>query len=523
MTTPGLTTPPDGAFVFGGGPYRYGQEYSEGRAAEIFSLPKPTNLTEAKDAVRDILRMAPTGALDSMTPLLEGRDEDDFEGPDITADTFMGALEDKPNLIDRIQQTWDTIVKGLTGANQSGFDINALFDSAAAQKREMDRMQAGLAQLQADQTANNNSGRTFQVAVSQYSGVPSVFTPAFTAGSGTVTNDGDTLEMSNDDLLVMYRYNVSDLLTDYFEVSLVVPRQAWDYLGNFGERSLFFIGRANIGFTNLVFARLNGRKVSVGCVNGGLAGGTYTYFGSGGTGTGPTEVTINRGSYMTFRGGTVAGARVFQFLVGNEVVATFVDTASSSLMGDLYRWTGFGIWNDAGPDAINRVPNMSHFVANDNKPAPVLGSGARMSRLTTSNIGVNAGDNLFPSGFFGFTNIRSEDIASDPANAKFTVQKAGFYVVHAQCLIGPSWVSHWLFQLYINGLPDITFGTDLGFISNALGGTIKPDTVGASTVVYLEANQSIQLGYTTPLGTVNALTGESTGNYTYWSITRIPE
>lgn len=507
-----MTTPPDGAYVFGGGgEYKFGQEYSDASATEIFSIPTASNPTEALEVVGDIMSKAPSGTFNNTSTVIDdSTSESSFYSGDVTVENLMNAMTEKEDPFKWIQDTWDAIFNANSGGSQSGWSMLDMFDSQAQQKKELTQIAAGLAQLQADTTANNNSGSTFQVAVADYSGVPSVLTPAWTNGTGTVTNDGDTLEISNNDLLVMYRYNVAPLLTDYFETSLIVPRQG----DGWSERSLFFVGRAKSDWSSLCMARLNGNKLQVGCVNGGLSSGTYTWFGSG-SGGGPTVVTIKPGAYMTFRGGTLAGVRYFQFLVNNVVVANFVDTGNVSMVGSDYRWTGCGLWNSAG--LWNNAPNVSHMLANDNAPAATMGTIATLIRTNTAGVGVTTGLQKLPNNFFDVVEEVSPDMAYSLLNGTVTVPKAGPYALMVSLKNHTDWPAHCQFVVYKNGLPYKRF-TDFLWGSNGFGGALKSYGAVGSGIFYFNAGDTVGFGVNTDGTVSNVFTGTASGMDTYMTI-----
>lgn len=387
--------------------------------------------------------------------------------------------------------------------------------SAADLKREQDSIAAGLAQLQADVTANNNSGKSFIVPVSDYgTSVPSVFTKFDDSGSGAVYNDGNTLQMNNADGRELFSYNLEELATDYFEVSLLVPTQSRVSFGSYINRALFFLGRGDSAFDNYCVARLNGNSLRVGCVLDGVSTiDSPTWFGS--------AVTINPGVYMTFAGGTLAGANVFQFKVNNQVRATFTDSGAASLIGANYRWTGFGIRNDDDPGLGERGPSVSHFMANDNQPAEVVGSIATMVRLSTSQVTMSAGSNPMPTNFYGSVEEVSADMLPGLSltNGTVTIPKSARYTITVGMRCGTSWPNHMRWDVYRNGLQYKRFGNDMMYGNNALGGTIIPDGVGASWTGYLYEGDVVGIGtWTDGLGVPSAMRGEATGNETFWTI-----
>ena len=397
---------------------------------------------------------------------------------------------------------------------------NAGGQSTADLKRETTQIAAGLAQLQADVTANNNSGKSFVVSVSDYgTTVPTVFDLVDNSGAGGIYNDGNTLQMSNDDGREILGYNVEPLLTNHFEVSLVVPKQAGTTLGSYVDRALFFIGRGDSTFDNYCVARLNGNKLRVGAVIDGVSTlDSPTWFPSGALGTGPNEVTVTPGVYMTFQGGTIGDDRVFMFKVNNQIRAIFNDTADASLIGDDYRWTGCGIRND--DDATNKSPSISHFMANDNFPAAISGTGAKMVRTSTAGVSVSSGVNELPSNFFDLAAEVSETITMDLVNGTFTVHESDWYTVTFRSRISSSFPNHLELGIYVNGLPGPFGGSDHMFGSNALGGTIIPNAVGASIPVYLNADDEVGIGYESDGFATPVFRGEATGHRTYAAIVR---
>lgn len=399
---------------------------------------------------------------------------------------------------------------------------NAGGQSTADLKRETTQIAAGLAQLQADVTANNNSGKSLQVAVSDYeTAMPTEFEKFSDWGSGAVYNDGNTLQMSNADGRELFKYALEDLATDYFEVSLIVPRQAGATFGNYVNRALFFIGRADAAFDNYCFARLNGNLLRVGAVIDGVSTiDSPTWFGAGPLGTGSTQLAISPGIYMTFAGGTLAGARFFQFKVNNQVRATFRDVSEVSLLGEDYRWTGFGIRNDN--DQRNESPSVSHLVANDNAPAEIVGSGITLVRLSTGTWGLSSGTNVLGGGFWDSQEEASPDFLAglDLGLGEITIPESDWHTIAVSARVGSSWPNHFRWVLYKNGLPYKHFGSDHMFGSNALGGTILPDQAAGTWAGYLTKGDKIRIGYNSDGIAANALRGTADGSQTWWTVRR---
>lgn len=515
MTTPNQPAP-DGAYVLGGNELHYGQDISEQYAKELWAIPSPTP-SNAITMFREALRMAPTGSLDAVAAMIPGANSEDSSNPDdTTGDGIVNNLGET-----WLQKMWNSIVEAFDGDGQGGKTLTDAFNSFAGQKKETTQIAAGLAQLRADLTGNNNSGKTFQVDMSDFgTEIPDVLTKFHDSGVGDVVNDGDTLEYPNEDGRELFGYNVEPLLTDYPEVSLVVPRQAATYFGGFGNRALYWIFRANDDFSSFSFARLNGNKLKVGCVQAGLSTiDSPTWFGSGPAGAGATEVTIDPASYMTVAGGYLDDPRTIQFKVNNRVVATFYDSTEASAIDEVHRWTGLGIENDRN-DLVNRVANVSHFMANDNNPTPVQGSGARMSRLLTSTVNVSGGTNAFPTSFFTFAHEKTEDIAVNLTNGGFIVSEGDWYTISVRVEIGALMPNRLGFCLFRNGLEDISFGPEFGYTSNAGGGTQLPGYVACSTPVYINAGDAVQIGYIASAVTPGAFKGDTTGNKTHLTISR---
>jgi hypothetical protein len=310
-------------------------------------------LEDAAQAFAQVIQN--TNGIGDLLELLSGKEDGD------TADAGTKWLEQQA----KVRDTIDNFVRGLgtrAGSNWNPLDV---FDVASTAAKEASEMAAGLALLNADAAAQYVSGKSFKVTVAEYGGIPPQFTRVVKTGAGGLVNDGDTLEWQPKQTgSEMYVYN-EDLLTDYFETSIVVPRQIVPSLENNYQ---FLLGRCSPDGLTRCLVRWNESSVRFGCINN---GGAVQWFGP--------DQSFKPGTYMTFRGGVEGADRVFQMLVGNLPRAAATDTAGVSQIGAGFRRPGFGFQSER-IDSVDRLGNLSHFTANDNRPPPTKGIGAKIYR-----------------------------------------------------------------------------------------------------------------------------------------------
>lgn len=443
-----------------------------------------TGLQEAAQAFGEILDRVPR--LQDLIEVLSGVEDGDVD------DVGTKWLEQRARLAGMI----DNFVQGLGAREGTGWSLDDVFFVGAQQKKEQAQIAAAIAQLQADQSGNNASGKSIIVNVSNYVGVPSVLTKFYDAGSGTVTNDGDTLEFSNDDGTEMFVYNVEGLTVDQGEVSLIVPRQAGTYFGSYGGRAIYFIYRANSATapTTLTFARLNGNKLRWGCVRAGVSTlAAPEWFAP--------EQEVEPGSYMTARFGTQAGGdRQFQFLVNNiPRGAPVTDAAAISLIGPGYRNFGAGIQNDAN-DLINRVANISHIFANDNAPVPIQGVTFRAYRSSNTELALNSTAPYgLPNGALDTVDYLSSADHFDwaPTTQTLTVKVPGTYSfqIRAESPDRQLPLMQWMANIIRNGvsIPGVDiYGNDQG-PSGSDGAYPQQMSIGPASIdIYCTAGTTIR-------------------------------
>lgn len=150
MTTPG---PPDGAFVIGGGDYKYGQDLSEAQIRQMFVLPAPNPLN-ALNLLREQLGRLPLEALQMFKDLIPDPIEAMFETVGGAVDAIMGALTNNPVFLaistfhDFLNELWNdpAAVIGSIGQNL----VEGLVDLASTVGQQVQDFTDFLAELWAN-------------------------------------------------------------------------------------------------------------------------------------------------------------------------------------------------------------------------------------------------------------------------------------------------------------------------------------------------------------------------------------
>jgi len=94
MTAPNQSAP-DGAYVIGGGDYKYGQEYTNEVVGQMFHIPAPTVGT-AIDLLQEYLLKLPIEVLRAFKDLIPGTIDDDFANVLSAVDKIIDSLQDNP-------------------------------------------------------------------------------------------------------------------------------------------------------------------------------------------------------------------------------------------------------------------------------------------------------------------------------------------------------------------------------------------------------------------------------------------
>lgn len=379
--------------------------------------------------------------------------------------------------------------------------LDTLYGNAFDKSSEVTNIAAGLAQLKAQQTAQQNYGKSFLVTVSDYgTSIPSVFTKLIDTGSGALSNDGDTLEYTGGNGTEGYLYNVDVLATDYFETSVVIPRKTAEWLLSGGNNFIYLVGRSNAAMTSFCFVQIGYHTVRFGCVRAGISTlASPDWFAA--------AANFDLGGYVTFQGGTGADNNFFQVLQNNKIITGQDDSGNISNMGALYRSVGFAVQGESEPNGI-LVGNISNFLGNDNTPAPVPGSGATINKLSGS-VSLSSGNNKFPSTMYPNTLAdKSSDITV--TGNSFQVTNAGRYIVTVAFGFASVYGSQAGVLIYKNaGSNPILVGQQ----------AYNSQNFCSSFPITLAAGDTIIGGYYT--GTGGTAIGESTGAYTWMGIVRV--
>ncbi|MGE2714187.1 DUF7257 domain-containing protein [Mycolicibacterium litorale] len=344
---------------------------------------------------------------------------------DVEVDDFDPAAAIPPQL----QELVDAGVKALGNATENvAGSVPQLFDLWAQQQRQITDMNAGLAALKADQQGQINSGKSVTVSLAGVANTsdltPLGFTKIVDAGTQNIVVLDEAFDMGNAAASSEgYLYTLDKLATDYFETSFVMPRQAGHTTTIFGTNSgnsgTTVIGRSNLSGARRCQARVWYDKIRIGCV----VDGNTTWFAPAGGGSVDAAAIAPPGAYVTFRGGTTGGVRIFQVLVNNQVKITRVDTGNVSYLGEDYRYCGILMETDG----TYRPNNISVWTMNDNAPAATAGTFFRAYRSGGSTAQNQDGWAVFAPNTLNVEDRRSADLGWDPETQTLTITKEGPY------------------------------------------------------------------------------------------------
>ncbi|WP_458317100.1 DUF7257 domain-containing protein [Mycolicibacterium brisbanense] len=327
------------------------------------------------------------------------------------------------SVVPGIGQIIDAGVQGAGNIIGSGFGIPDFLASLSDLQSQLASANQQLAQLMSTTTGGNNSGKSYFINIGDYADSatpPSVFTKILDTGAGSVATSGGVLSWQDSGSSAAAKYyvhNAGDLITDYFEVHGIMPRRSETEFPDASYDVLW--ARGNTAGDTRCFLRFGYQRARMGCV----VTGTTTLFGSS-----DISVSAPAGSRITYRGGTVGGLRVFQMLVNGDVIETVTDTGNVSQAGANYRKWGWGMEAAARFGGQATPGTLSALAANDNVPAPVVGSGFRISGTSSlNNVEAITPDMSWASGILtvnteGWFLATLDVVAADSVSTDWTVQ-----------------------------------------------------------------------------------------------------
>jgi hypothetical protein len=418
---------------------------------------------------------------------------------------------------DELQNTWNSLTGGLSGlnvltGNATAVDVNGQLIATA---EAIARNAAAVAALQTTANSNANSGNSAFVnfATRANSGsLGSDFSQTYSgSGTGTLGISGGMAAwqvVNNNERTCVAVYNAKETMTDYQRVGAAyasIPSKwfwtvpAYNYL----------YGRMNAAGTSYVYARLESGFAEIGCV----VAGVKTVFASN------AGFTFQSGMAYWLECGQTGGANIIKLLDSNgNALISYTDSAAVSQVGSGYRYTGFGGYAFANGLAHTEPGRVMAFSMSDNTPQPIIGSGFRRYRSSTSGVGMSDGANLIPGSFFDTADINTGEYTYDHSTNKITVTKAGWYGVSLSVK----------FDTYLNnGLAGIIitpllyknsfiaeWGTQSFGVAGGYGGS---SSLSSTWIVYCNAGDYLQPGYDAEHDPASDMIGGG-GSETYWKV-----
>lgn len=377
----------------------------------------------------------------------------------------------------------------------------------AGAKNSISSLAATVAQMQALQGGNTNSGKSYAVSFASYpnGALPAIFTTTLSGtgdsvlqvASGYVWFDYGTNNIARQHNSV-YNAGVTDTdyqigccsVTNYPDALAFTTVSGANYIrlrSNTAGTSYVYIKTDTDGFGNLFY--------ELGCV----VSGTPTVWVS------RTQITFVENVWLAC--GTAGGLRIYRVYAGSQLINTYTEVGTTSQVGASYRSASFG-GDVAANSGRTFTPGLvSSFQFADNVPPTTVGSGYFVTRTNTSTVTFNSGNNLLPNSFFDTTERSTTDIAYNPTTNAYTVINAGWYVISL--------------GIKINTLNN-TQMTPLIYNNTTLlrGGTpsVNVGTLASTWEEYLPAGTVLRPGVHQQAALGAAMQGDTSGVYSYWGI-----
>lgn len=449
-------------------------------------------------------------------------------------DPWAGISDYATGVQSDIGATRDSLVNNIFGWLGNGWSALDTDAALANQAATISGLAAMIAALQSNQNNQSVGGAQVFVDFSDRANASSLgadFTQTY-SGSGTgywgiKSGRAAWYPVNDANRTCVGIYNVDHTTTDYQMVGASFAAAPWwsGSTSNSGHNFLF--GRADSSGSSCVFADMTAYTAQIGCI----VSGTKTVFDTA------SSFTFKANSIYWLRCGTVGGARIFQLLEGTRVVLTSTEVGTTSILGseqvtpEDWRWGGAGVTGAATGLGTAQPGIMTAFALSDNQPAAVIGSGARMYRADTAGVDVSSGANQLPTDFFDTIVENTDDITADVSAGTFTVSQDGWYNVDAQFSLDDFWGGFaplspfplflTLYKTPYGGSPAVECQIGDVLMGYALSGftTASPRAASGSVRIYLQAGDSVGLGYNANTSKTAVFIGDAGGVGTYFTIT----
>ncbi|WP_143817363.1 hypothetical protein [Mycolicibacterium sp. 018/SC-01/001] len=414
-----------------------------------------------------------------------------------------------------VRASVDNLVTGLFGWIGTGFDN----DDQAQAIQDVAATIAGLsASVTALQNSRNNQsvgglGTVVDFTSMPTGSLPSTFTLGYTGSAGTlqVANGVGAYWSSsgNSNRTCNFTFNDLETATDYQKIWLAFGSSPeWRNSSTYAVNEIH--GRKNAAGDTYVFASMSKYTAQIGCV----VGGARTVFVTKSTG-----FSFKSNGLYALECGTVGGLRTYRLLEGSTVVLAHTEAGTTSQLGAGYRLSGGSVTAAGIPLGQLSPGTIAAFALSDNQATTLVGSFARMYRSSTTAVGISSGYNQLPANFFDNAGGNTEDLSYDLATGGWTVANDGNYWVKIQSgMTGITAPDQLVWTVFINGVPYEECGNPTQRGSSEVGGVRIPTSTGASTVVPLQAGDTVTWGYWSNEALVTFLNGEASGKKTHFSI-----
>lgn len=517
MTTPNQQAP-DGSVTIGGGQFNYGQLVDENTFKAQFLFEPPTDLKGALELLPVILAQLPNESLRPWQKWLRLPDSALVNGE--VQGELEASLATSPfrRLMDNITNTF---FGGTNYELTSNDDVLAALTKAYNTLQEQAKAWLQLT-IRTDGTAADSEAFTvdFDAAGSvEDAGFEVTYTGA--GNSTLVVADGvarwEVTDRLPRDAMVVYE---SETATSYQSVRGTLSTPPEPANENAETPYFYALCRVSPDRKNFVWARgystgLGSYKADVGCTVNGLD----TVWA--------TAVPLTWNMNMRWEAGVGTNPREYQLWSGTKVVFTHTETGSKSRLCDAdhateddhteacVKFRGWGAIAQVRDERVSGRVDAAGVI--DNSPALVVGSVARMQRLSTTGVACTGGDTLtpLPTAFFDDAPYECRDVNAIPSTGVMAINKASTYVVSARVdvAVGVAAPVHLLLQACEDGVTWTTV---------QYGASVAPAAGEALTGFWVQpmpAGSALRLAYKQSGLTVPAaLTGGSAGAKTYFSV-----